>query len=183
MPTTMHYLLPLVVAALICWRVYYRVRRLVGRQPVRRTRLALTLFFFPLAVLLLAFSGLSDPERIAGLALGLVGGVLLAWLGLRMTRFESTPEGHFFTPNAKIGIALSVLFIGRLIYRFGFVFASTGRVDPTTMQSFGSSALTLGIFGLLAGYYTAYALGVLAWVRRTRSAGAPPDATADIGNV
>jgi len=183
MPTTMHFVVPVLVAALICWRLYYRVRRLVGRQPVRKTRLTLTLIFFPLLVLLLAFSGLRNPELVGGLACGLVGGILLGWVGLRSTRFEVTPQGLFFVPNAKIGIVLSVLFIGRLLYRFGIVFSTTGRVDPSTMQSFSSSPLTLGIFGLLAGYYTAYAIGVLTWARRVRVEGAPPGATADISNV
>ena len=48
---------------------------------------------------------------------GVVGGAALGRLGLRLTRFEQTPLGLFYTPNAHLGVALSLLFLGRLIYR------------------------------------------------------------------
>lgn len=39
--------------------------------------------------------------------------------GLRLTRFERTPTGLFYTPNAHLGIALSLLLVLRLGYRGG----------------------------------------------------------------
>ena len=45
-------------------------------------------------------------------------GALLGLVGLRLTRFETTDEGHFYTPNTHIGIVLSVLFVGRLLYHY-----------------------------------------------------------------
>ena len=42
----------------------------------------------------------------------------LGILGLRLTRFETTGEGMLYTPSAHLGIALSTLLVGRIVYRF-----------------------------------------------------------------
>ena len=56
------------------------------------------------------------------LELPLWGGVLLGAalgvLGLRLTRFEATSAGLFYTPSAHLGIALSTLLVCRIAYRF-----------------------------------------------------------------
>ena len=173
LPISLPALLPALIAALIGWRLYRRVRRLIGRQPVRKTRLVLTTIFFPLLVALLALTGLRDPLLPAGLTAGVVIGIGLAWYGLRTTVFEATEAGLFYTPNRALGIGLSVLFVGRIVYRFGAIYLMTGGLDPNTMQSFGKSPLTLLIFGVLAGYYSAYALGVLRWAGNAQRL-APP---------
>ena len=74
---------------------------------------------FPLLILLLAF-GLRFKPPIMGTALagGLVLGIALGLLGLRLTRFESTPEGLFYVPSAHLGVALSTLLVCRIAYRF-----------------------------------------------------------------
>ena len=47
------------------------------------------------------------------------------------TKFEVTPQGMFYTPNAHIGIALSLLFVGRVIYRMVVLYS----MDPLAPQS------------------------------------------------
>ena len=49
---------------------------------------------------------------------GVTLGVALGLLGLRLTRFEITGEGMFYTPSAHLGVALSTLLVGRIVYRF-----------------------------------------------------------------
>jgi hypothetical protein len=54
------------------------------------------------------------------------------------------------------------LFVGRVINRMVALYS----MDPLAQQSpgdFAASPLTLGIFGLLAGYYVAYAVGLVRW--------------------
>jgi len=165
LPISPQALMPIAIGALVLWRVTRRVRRLVGRQPVRPGRLAFTLVFFPLLVVLLGLSGFRDPEVLFGLGGGLVLGALIGVVGLRMTRYEVTPEGLFYRPHTGIGIALALLFVGRVLYRFGAFYFATGTVDPHVWSSFGRSPLTLAVFGVLAGYYIAYAIGILRWRR------------------
>ncbi|HLX24495.1 MAG TPA: hypothetical protein VKR38_14205 [Usitatibacter sp.] len=148
------------IALLVAWRMYSRIRRLVGRQKSKAWRHWLTLVIFPSVLMMFAIVAFTHPESEAALAGGIAVGVGLGVWGLRKTRFEATPAGYFYTPNAHIGIALSVLLLARIAYRFYEVSVLTAA-QP--MPDFGRSPLTLLVFGTLAGYYTAYAAGILRW--------------------
>jgi len=156
------------IAALIAWRMYSRMRRLIGRQRLSKVRPWLSVTLFPALVLLLGFAALANPEGIAALAAGLVAGAALGTWGLKLTRFERTPEGLFYTPNMHLGIALSLLLAGRILYRLGQVYL--GVSAGGTSIDFARSPITLVIFGTLAGYYVRYAIGLIAW-RRAGDAG------------
>jgi len=167
----------LVIIPLIAWRMYSRIRRNIGRQPLSKVRPYVTLGIFPLLVVLLAFGASQSPtkqsELLGALAVGIFGGIVLGYYGNKHTKFEVTPQGLFYTPNAHIGIALSVLFVGRLLYRMLFLYSA----DPTAPQSaanFTASPLTLAIFGLLAGYYVTYAIGLVRWRKSVESPSAVP---------
>ncbi len=151
------------VALLIAWRMYSRIRRMVGRQKSKAFRHWLTLIIFPSILAMFAITAFTHPESEAALAVGIAAGAGLAVWGLKKTRFETTPAGYFYTPNAHIGIALSVLFLARIAYRFYEVSVLTGAQSASQMQDFGRSPLTLLVFGTLAGYYVVYAAGILRW--------------------
>ena len=93
---------------------------------------------------------------------GLLVGVSLGFYGLRNTRFEKTPQGLFYTPSAHVGIALSLLLAGRIIYRLIQVEGMFGGA-PAPPANYATTPLTLLIFGTLAGYYVTYAIGLLRW--------------------
>lgn len=164
-------LLPAGIAALVGWRLYSRVKRMVGRQRLSKVRPWLTVSFFPLLVALLLLGSLADPEAALALAGGVAAGVALGFYGLRLTKFEQTPLGLFYTPNAHLGIALSLLLIARIGYRAAQMYFAAGAARDAS-SAFVRSPLTLLIFGTLAGYYVAYALGLLRW-RRRASLGSP----------
>jgi hypothetical protein len=65
-----------------------------------------------------------------------------------------------------LGIALSLLFVARIAYRVVEVYGVGTRQGMTTPDFF-HSPLTLLVFGFLAGYYMAYAVGLLRfrWAR------------------
>lgn len=155
----------MVLLPLLAWRAYSRFRRMVGRQRLSRVRPWITLAVFPALILVLAYFSQTQAERLWWLAAGLVAGSSLGVYGLRRTRFEPTPEGLFYTPNAHLGIALSLLFVARILYRLVEVYAMGPKI-PAGMQDFVRSPLTLAVFGLLAGYYIAYAAGLVRWRRQ-----------------
>ena len=147
-------LLPAGVAALVIWRVYSRVKRMVGRQRLSRVRPWMTVIFFPVIVSLLFLGALIGHSASAfGLAGGVVFGAALGWYGLRLTKFEPTPEGLFYTPNAHLGIALSLLFIGRLVYRAVQLYAVSGSLEASDPSAFARSPITMVIFGCVLGWY------------------------------
>jgi cytochrome b561 len=104
----------------------------------------------------------AHAARLAYLAAGIVVGVALGVFGLRRTKFEVAQSECFYTPNAHVGIALSLLLFGRIIYRV-FQVASMPPEIPHRMGGFAGTPITLSIFGLLAGYYVSYAMGLLRW--------------------
>jgi hypothetical protein len=145
---------------LILWRMYGRIRRLVGRQRSVAWRHWTAVVLFPMLLLLLATGAVGKPMTLASLVIGVVVGVGLAVYGLRLTRFETTGQGMFYTPSAHIGIGLSLLFVGRVLYRFFQVFEGA-LAQHEAVRDFGASPLTRLVFGMLAGYYAAYAVGLL----------------------
>jgi hypothetical protein len=162
---------------LVGWRMYYRLRRLIGRQPYHPRRPWFSVTLFPLLVALVLWAVRAHSPAVAALLAGLPIGIALGVLGLRLTRFEVTPQGLFYTPNAHLGIALSLLMVGRLAYRFLTLHLGENWLQAFAMQA-APSPLTLLIFGLLAGYYPCYAAGLLRWRYRamanTATAQAPP---------
>jgi hypothetical protein len=153
------------IAALVVWRLNSRVRRMVGRQRLKRVRPWITVTLFPVLLVVLLIASLAHPINLAALVAGVAVGVSLGLYGLKLTNFEETPQGLFYTPSAHLGIALSLLFMGRVGYRLFQVYTA-GEGNATWSSGFAGSPLTLVIFGTLAGYYVAYATGLLRWALR-----------------
>lgn len=157
-------LAPAILIPLVAWRVYARVRRNVGPQRLRPRQLGLRLLVSTLAALAVAGFGARHLPALAAEGGGLLGGALLAVLGLKLTRWEMTAEGNFYTPNAFLGVALTLLLIGRIVYR-GTVLLTNAAPSAPPSPLF-ANPLTLAIFGLTAGYFIAYSAGVILRGRR-----------------
>jgi hypothetical protein len=153
-------LAPAIFLPLVAWRVYVRVRRNVGRQRLEPKRLKMRVVIFAIITVLFTAAAVAYPKTLAAFAGGVAVSFALAWIGIRLTTFERTPTGDYYTPNTVIGVALSLLLVGRIAYRFIVLYqATSGGAVPAT-PAFGS-AITLGIVGLTFGYYVAYYTGVL----------------------
>ncbi len=106
----------------------------------------------------LAWRGRYALEEIGGL---LVGMALAAW-GASRTRFLDENGRRFYIPHTYTGIAVSLLFVGRLAYRF----VQAGNTMPAAgPQAMVVSPLTVAIFFVLIGYYVCYYSWVL-WKSR-----------------
>jgi len=103
-----------VLALFIGWRVYARVRRLIGRQRSRPWRHWTAAILFPILIALLSLAGLRSAAALASLVTGVAAGIALAVWGLKLTKFEAIPEGLFYTPSAHIGIGLTLVVFGTL---------------------------------------------------------------------
>lgn len=159
----------LVLAPLVLWRVVSRIRRLTSRQRSRTWRHKTTLVFFPLLLLALGVSAIqTNPIALAGMAAGLAVGAALGRISISRARFEQVGDEFYFTPHAPIGLAVAALFLSRMAWR-GYQMLAR---DPAVVgQGYVASPVTMVTFGILAGYYIAFALGLLAW--RKRSAPVP----------
>jgi hypothetical protein len=165
-PQATHALTTALIIALIAWRLYARIRRNIGRQRFRPRRPWITLSVFPLLLVLLGVATMTRPLAEGTLWAGVTAGIALGVLGHRLTRFEVTPEGYFYTPSAHLGVALSTLFVCRIAYRFVVTGFPGFNAAPPAGQSL--TPLTLLLLGTLAGYYCTYAAGLLRWYSRAR---------------
>ncbi len=163
-------ILPALIIPLVLWRVYSRVRRNIGRQPLRPRRLAGAVIFFSVVTALIALGATRYPSALAALGGGLALAVPLGLLGLRLTRFELSAEEKFYTPNTTIGLAVTLLFVGRIVYRVVTIVGS-GRPAGAPPSVF-ENPLTLLVFGLTAGYYITYYAAVFLRSRKKSAAAA-----------
>jgi hypothetical protein len=158
------------VTAIVAFGIYRRVRRNIGRQTLTAGRQYARMAIFTVVCLVLAFVHPLQPTAVAYIASGLIVGAAVGWFALRHTEFEATPEGYFYTPHLYIGIAVTSLFVGRILYRFALLYSVAGSIGTDKpAPAPDNNPLTLGILFLTAGYYIVYCTGLLRWLRGAQS--------------
>jgi UDP-N-acetylmuramyl pentapeptide phosphotransferase/UDP-N-acetylglucosamine-1-phosphate transferase len=168
-------LTPLLIVGLIAWRIYRRLRRNFGRQRVRPRAMALRMGVLALLAILLAVGTLTDSTKFAALLAGCACGAAIGYVGLRYTRFEVTPEARYYTPHAYLGVAVTALFVGRILYDLLAMYQRGVPVgSPPANPLVYDTPLTLALFGVLVGYYLAYYAGVLLRTKATPPPSANP---------
>ncbi|HEY4249191.1 MAG TPA: hypothetical protein VGM64_20370 [Lacunisphaera sp.] len=160
-------ILPALIVPLILWRVYRRVHRNMGRQKFNEKRTWISITFITLVLLLAAWGTWRSGFPIWPLGAGLAGGLLLTGLSHRLTRFEHGEDGHFYTLNPYFGATVSLLLIGRVIYRLLII----TQTPVSASTHIGQSPVTLVILGLTFGYYLASGIFLMyefSWSKKSR---------------
>lgn len=172
-----------VFVALFAFALFRRFRSLFGRQLLQPARLKTRIAILSLVALLLAMRGLHSTNLAASGFAGLLLGAALAYVGLRLTRFDAMPGGVFYTPNGYIGAILSALLLSRIVFRMQVLYPvmQAAKVDTgNPFAAYQRSPLTAALFGLVIGYYLAYCIGLLirgaaiAASRQTPESASPP---------
>lgn len=161
---------PMVFGPFAAWGVFRRVRWAFGRQPIHVRRIWFRIGALALAGgFVFATSAARNIEMFLALVVGFASGAVLSSVGLRHTKFEVTREGRFYTPHTYMGLLVTTLFFGRLMYRFLYLSSSGTHPLAGASQilsgSYRRNALTFGIFAALVAYYLLFYLGVLAKTR------------------
>jgi hypothetical protein len=170
---------PAVVIAvpLLAFSLYRRVRRNVGRQKFQPWRLWMRSGFLTLALIALLFWPAFETPMALALCGGAAAGLALSRWGVVLTRFEQQPDGLYYKPNTLLGIAISLIFMARMAYRFVVLYpaiqaASAQGVgfSPQHFVAGTRSPLTLALLGLVLGYFVGYCLGLLWRARQQQCA-------------
>ncbi len=172
-------LTPILMGALVIFVIYRRMRRTFGRQTVNVGRMWGRIGVLLLVGCLVAYGAVRNVSSLEALLAGILGGAALSYLGLKHTQFEVTPEGRFYTPHTYIGLIVTALFLGRLVYRLAVVYqsaqvaaqAGAQAAPPNLAASYQNSPLTVALFGLLITYYLVFNVGVL---QRTKGSPSQP---------
>ena len=162
---------PFLIAALAVFIIYRRLRRSFGQQLLRPVRMQVRIVILLIVGSLLLPMALHSTASISALLAGVVAGVVLALWGASRTRFLRIDNQLYYVPHTYTGIAVSLLFLGRFIYRLVQVYLSTHAAHPAGLDSadqafapagMARSPLTVGLFFVLMGYYVCY-YGVVLW--------------------
>lgn len=97
-------------------------------------------------------------------AIGLVAGIALGLLGVRLSRFEATPRGLYHTPPRWLVLGVTALVAGRIALglwqAWRYRDPATKDLASTTASVLAGQATLLAVAGLLLGYYLGYTLGL-----------------------
>jgi hypothetical protein len=160
----------LVLTPFLVWRIYTRLRSAMARQRSIVSRHWTGVGVFTAMVVVPASELVTRPALLGWLALGAAAGIGYAVWGLRMTRFEDTDEGYYFTPNARLGILIAMLFTARILYLGFEMYANQGSNLPT--PRFTDSPLTMLAVGLTGGYFATFSAALLRWRMKAKKAAA-----------
>jgi hypothetical protein len=166
---------PFLLAALVVFGVYRRFRRNFGRQLLRPGRMIARIVLLSVVGCCLLPMALRSAQFSSAEVLGAALGVGMAFWGAERTRFQMYEGRLYYVPHTYTGITVSLLFMGRLVFRFVQVYAGYHAAADHMQAAAGAplanaaypsqgflpaamvrSPLTLGIFFVLVGYYVAY---------------------------
>jgi hypothetical protein len=155
---------PLLLAVIAAALIYRRLRRSVGRQRLAPVRIGMRIALLTLLGASMLPPALRSGPFLAAEAAGLAAGVLLAVWGSRRTRFETSAGSLYYVPHTYTGIAVSLLFMGRLVYRL-VELRQRGGFDHTGPAAMVHSPVTAALLFVVIGYYVCYYSWVL-WKSR-----------------
>ncbi|MET0857290.1 MAG: hypothetical protein ABWY27_11115 [Telluria sp.] len=160
----------LVLTPFLVWRVYTRLKTMMARQRSIVSRHWTGVGVFTAMVLVPLSELVTSPAMLGWLVLGAAAGIGYGIWGLRLTRFEDTDQGYYFTPNARLGILIAMLFTGRILYLGFEMYVNQGSNLPT--PRFTDSPLTMLTVGLTGGYFATISAGLLRWRMKLKKAAA-----------
>jgi hypothetical protein len=155
-------IMPFLIAALAVFIIYRRLRRSFGQQQLRPVRMQVRIAVFLLIGCLLLPSAWRSAEFLSAVLAGVAAGVALALWGAARTRFLRIDNQLYYVPHTYTGIAVSLLFLGRFVYRLVQVYGGTQAGPAFTSASMLRSPLTVGLFFVLMAYYVCY-YSVVLW--------------------
>lgn len=161
------FLVILLLIAFIGYRMYQRVRRTFVWQELKPGKLRFKTILFSVIGTIFFAEGVflaGGGQQAIGLLSSLAGiafGVVLAYYSAGTTNFERRGASVFYRANAWIGGFVTVLFLGRLIYRFYGLLQPGG--DPSSMtwsERMGGTgnAWMSGLILIMFAYYVTYNL-------------------------
>jgi hypothetical protein len=171
-------LILLLLVPVAVWRIYSRLKRLMGRTKSELWRHYLAAVGLAAVLLVLAVQQWGKWEALGGLLIGAALGAALGHRNMQLTRLENRQDGFFYTPNRKLGLLVSMLFISRLIYRLFEGYLQFHDHLPMEADFFGNP-ISAVLFGLLCGFYATYGFLLIRW-RRSQT---PPPRPVDIFDI
>ena len=109
------------------------------------------------------------PRALSSSILGLLGGCLLGFAGLALTRWESMPDAVHYTPNRWLVLGITLVVTARLLYGLARAWHSWRLAgDDGSWLAAAGVAGSLAAGAIVLGYYLVYWLGIRWKLRHVR---------------
>jgi hypothetical protein len=144
-------------------------------------RVGIRLGLLSLALLGLLMAAVFVPGAGMAVGLGIAVGGTLAGVALWHNHAEIVDGQLGYTPNPWIGGALSLLLVGRLLWRMGSGGLTSMAAGGAPFGS-QSSPLTLGIAATLVSFYVVNSIGLFVQMRRLAKSAMPTPADVQAGS-
>ena len=162
----------LAFAGVVLLSLALRYRAGTARRQARRWVASLNVWMIGLsAAFFLSFAFLLSFWVDSAFRFALIGmgcGGILGLVGLAMTRWESQPEGLFYTPNRWLAFLVTLAIAARFVcgwWRAAHS-GSNSFSDQHWLITAAGTQLSLAVAGALIGYYLVYSVGVRLRVAR-----------------
>lgn len=134
----------IVIAGLVLWSIYRRIRRNIGWQQLNPRRMGIRITIFS--------------------AIGIMIGTGLAYYGGTLTQFEQREGRWYYQPNPWIGGLVTVIFLGRFLFRIYKIslLEQTGAFQAgqsnqmQTMNDAVGNSWGAGLILIMFAYYIVY---------------------------
>jgi hypothetical protein len=122
------------------------------------------LFFLSFTLLLSFWVGSAFRFALIGMAFG----GILGLIGLAMTRWESQPEGLFYSPSRWLALLITLAIVARFVYGWWRAThsGSPHSGDQHWLIPASGTQLSVAVAAGLIAYYLVYSIGVRLRVRR-----------------
>jgi hypothetical protein len=169
---TLLFFVLLAVGGVVLLSLALRYRAGTARRQGRRWIASLNVWMTSLSVVFfLSFTFLISFWLGTAFRFALIGmcfGAILGLLGLAVTRWESQPEGFFYTPNRWLAILVTLAIAARFVYGWWHAAhsASSAPGDKHWLMTASGTELSLAVAAGLIAYYLVYSIGVRLRVAR-----------------
>ena len=149
-----------------------RYRAGTARRQARRWVASLNMWMTSVsAVFFLSFTFVLSFWVDSAFRFALIGigcGGILGLVGLAMTRWESEPQGLFFTPSRWLALIITLAIAARFVYGWWRATHSGSNApgDQHWLITASGTQLSLAVAAGLIGYYLVYSVGVRLRVAR-----------------
>lgn len=163
-------LVVLAFVALIPIALVQRFRMGIARQRARGWLIAINLVGISISMMMFALASVVTsiwlhPALVYTLG-GLATGFVLGAAGIWFTRWETFPDGLYFTPNRWLVLGMTLVVTGRILFGFWRAWHTwRAGFDDASWVAAAGLAKSMAAGGVVLGYYFVYWIGVRSRLR------------------
>jgi len=154
-----------VIIALVTMLIVRRIKRSIGFQKFNETTLIIRMVLFGVIILSILSYAITNPASIVWDVLGIVVGMILAYVATNHAQFEKREDALYFKTHVWVEIAVICLFLARFVYRIlilkDMFQPDQSQEDVQAKLQYMRDPLTGSILFAFCTYYIGYFLFIL----------------------